>query len=1119
MSRSYSSARRDTWPGEGAAIVKAAGQLCEDRGRSVERQAAVGAWSDALADGYRSCISVGDVRFGVLGSLELRAADGTLAEVREAKVQVLLVALLLSEGRPVATDRLIEILWGDDLPANPSAALHTKVSRLRRVLENCEPGSGRLVETRAPGYALRVDADAVDMGRFAVLLGRATAITDAAARSAVLTEALALWRGPAFAEIRDLGFVRPPIQRLEELRLAALEARADARLEAGEQADGLALLVGELGDLTAQHPLRERLQALYLRALARAGRQHEALQAYHNLRRRLADELGVDPGPELAAAYQELLRPPSTPALPEPRTSVPVPLTGLIGRAGALAEVVSRLQSARLVTLTGPGGVGKTRLALEVVHRLAGTFPDGVCLVELAARSADVAEAALAALGVREDAKAGPISAPQRLADVLRGRRLLLVLDNCEHVIGPAAELADLLLKTDPELRILTTSRRSLGLAGEVLWQVPPLDQDSAMQLFAERASAAVPGFELDAGIAGTVAEVCRRLDGLPLALELAAMRLRTLDIRELARRLDDRFAVLSTGHRGAPPQQHTLRTMIDWSWGQLTETERAVLRRLAVHADGCTLEAAETVCAGDGVEAGQVLDALAGLVDSSLIMTPPRYRLLESVTAYGLERLTEAGETAAVQQRHLHYYTALAEQAERYLRGQHQRIWLERLDTEAANLRAALDFALDAGAAEQALRLVNAQAWYWFLRGRYSEARLSLGKALAITSGGSASSRARAEIWHTGFASLTDAGVRASPVPQETSGDPAVRALAAWLRGFIQYAPGGDLTTSENAMRQALREFRALGDRWGVAATLAIRAGQAMLRGNLADAGDFGGQSLELFRSLGDRWGQLQTVRPLASLAEIKGDYERAERLHGDGLQLAEELALWPSVADRLIGLGRIALLTGHHSRSKHFHERARRLAAEQGYVYGELHAELGLALVARREADFELAEQLLRSVQDRYDKLSSASGSALISAELGFAAEQRGNAAAALDLHRDSLAIARRNGDLRAVALALEGLAGAHALNGRHEQAAALLGAASACRDSVGAPLPRAERSDVDRITATVRDAIGEQAFTAGFARGLTLNPADICGQANGVTGETQSVTDPCSRAGHAH
>ncbi|MEV4808182.1 BTAD domain-containing putative transcriptional regulator [Nonomuraea sp. NPDC049421] len=1034
------------------------------------------------------------MRFGILGPLELRAADGTLVEVREPKARVLLVALLLSEGRPVSTDSLIEVLWGDDLPANPSAALHTKVSRLRRVLENAEPESGRLVETRAPGYALRIDVDAVDMGRFAVLVAQAATITDAAARSAVLTEALALWRGPAFAEFRDVGFVRLPIQRLEELRLAALEARADARLEAGAQANDLALLAGELGDLVARHPLRERLRALHLRALARVGRQHEALEAYHDVRRRLADELGVDPGPELAGAYQEILRPEPVPAVSGPRTSIPVPITRLIGRADALTEVVSRLQSARLVTLTGPGGVGKTRLALEVVNQLAGTFTDGVCLVELATRSGAVAEAALAALGVRDDAKAGPLSPPQRLANALRSRRLLLVLDNCEHVIGPVAELVALLLKTDSELRILTTSRRSLGLPGEVLWQVPPLDEDSARELFVERAAAAVPGFALDADISAIVAEVCRRLDGLPLALELAATRLRTLDIRELARRLDDRFQLLSTGHRGAPPQQRTLRVMIDWSWEQLTDPERAVLRRLAVHADGCTLEAAEVVCAGDSVDAGQVLEALAGLVDASLVMSPPRYRLLESVAVYGLDRLTEAGEGAAARQRHLRYYTAFAERAEPYLRGHDQRVWLERLDGEAANLRAALDFAIDADATEHALRLVNAQAWYWFLRGRYTEARLSLGKAMAIAGEGPTVPWAKAVVWHSSFAALTGVGVRAAPVPQEISDDPAVRALAVWLRGFVQYSPGGDLSDSEDAMRQALEEFRSLGDRWGVAATLAIRAGQAMLRGDLVEAGDFGGESLELFRVLGDRWGQLQTVQPLASLTEIKGDYERAERLHGDGLRLAEELGLWPSVADRLIGLGHIALLTGDHTRSKEFHERARRLAAEQGYVYGELHAELGLALAERREGNFELAELLLRSVQGRYVKLSSASGSALISAELGFTAEQRGNAAAALALHRDSLAIARRNGDPRAVALAIEGLAGAAALDGRHEQAAALLGAAATCRDLVGAPLPRAERGDVDRITAKVRAALGEQTFATEFARGIILDPSQI-------------------------
>jgi len=355
-----------------------------------------------------------------------------------------------------------------------------------------------------------------------------------------------------------------------------------------------------------------------------------------------------------------------------PRTNVPAQLTGLVGRTEAVAELRALLHDHRLVTLTGPGGVGKTRLALETAAQLADAFPDGVWLAELAgpgsarpgpAGSASPADQVLAVLGIRDDSSLDPAD---RLADALRGSRMLLILDNCEHVIDQAAKLAALLVQAAPELRVLVTSREPLMLAGEVVWAVPPLDLPGAVRLFMLRAAAAVPGFrpdDLDDDNAEAVAALCRRLDGLPLALELAATRVRTLGVHELLARLDDRFRLLATGHRDAPARQQTLQAVIDWSWELLTEPERLVLRRLAVATDGCSLDAAETICAEDDLD---VLGLVSRLVDRSLVVPAggpdgPRYRLLESVAAYGLRRLHDAGESGVLRERHRRYYAGLA--------------------------------------------------------------------------------------------------------------------------------------------------------------------------------------------------------------------------------------------------------------------------------------------------------------------------------------------------------------------------------------------------------------------------------------------------------------------------
>lgn len=1063
------------------------------------------------------------MRFGVLGQLSVWTAEGIPVRVPELKVRTLLASLLAEAGRPVATHRLIDDLWGEEPPGNPLRALQAKVSQLRRVLDEAEPGGRDLVASRAPGYAWAAPQDALDSTEFAALAAKARAGSDPGERAALFAEALAVWRGPAFADFAEEPFARAAVNRLEEERLVVREEHAEARLALGEHA----LLVGELAELVGAHPLRERLRAVQLTALYRAGRQSEALAGYEDLRARLAEDLGLDPSPTLVALQRAILTQdpaldPPLPAAPANRasaagesaaanasrtgaagdTNLPAALDPLVGRGPAVQAVRELVGSRRLVTLTGPGGVGKTRLAVEAAAGLTGMFPDGIRLVELAGSQGEVAEAAAAALGVRDDAVWGAPPAAERpgfagrLAAALRERELLLVLDNCEHLVDEVAALVELLLRTAPGLRILTTSQEPLALAGETLWNVPALELGSAVELFTARAAASAPGFALAADNRQAVEAVCRRLDGIPLALELAATRVRALGVDRLLERLDDRFRLLRSGQRGAPARQQTLRAVIDWSWQLLTGPEQAVLRRLSVHAEGCTLEAAEEVCAGDGpraadtVDAADVLDLLVRLVDRSLLVPSPagpRYRLLESVAAYCAERLEEAGEAPATRARHLAHYLDLAERAAPGLRAAGQRAWLERLDTEAANLRTALA----AADSEAALRLVCALAWYWVLRGRLGEGERSLRTALAAPGEAPAELRARAAVWHTGFAIMAGDGAgRTARIDgalraYEACGD---RGGLAWARWFLAHALSGtgDLAAGRDLTEQALDGFRALDDRWGTAAALADRSVQLLLAGDLAGAARDGARSAGLFGELGDGSARLWTVYPLASLAEIHGDYTESARLQREGLATAESLGLTTQAADLLSGLGRSALLTGDLEAARALHERSRRLAARQGFTAGEINAELGLGLGARRAGDLAVAEGHLRRVLDWHRGVGLDGANALVLAELGYLAQQGGDAPAALALQEQGLAIARTTGDPRALALALEGLAGALALAGRPAPAAALLGAADAARRSTGAPLPPAERGDVDRTTADARAALGAERFDTEFARG---------------------------------
>lgn len=1151
------------------------------------------------------------MRFGVLGPLAVWTADGQPVRVPEVKVRSLLADLLVHAGRAVPAGRLVDDLWGAAPPANPAGALQTRVSQLRRALEDAEPGARALVVSRPPGYLLDVAPEATDTGRFAALTAAARRADGPRERAALLADALALWRGEVLADFADEGFARAEIARLDELRLTALEEQAEARLDLGEHA----LLADDLGDLVARHPLRERLRAAQLRALYRAGRQSEALASYGQLRAQLAAELGLDPGPQLVALHQAILE--QDPALGPPehqaavRGNLPAAHGELIGRAEAVAAVRELLSAGRLVTLTGPAGVGKTRLALETARGLPGSFPDGVWLVELSAltpprpgaadpdgdadgsrdgdRAPDAdkaAEVVAAALGVRDETAGGGLlpgagaAAPaERLAEALRTKRALLVLDNCEHVVDAVAALCARLLAAAPGVRMLATGQEPLGVGGERLWPVAPLDvpppvpdpgapgtgrpavsggavrspagpapgstaatgpapgldalrASGAVRLFAERAAAAAPGFTVDAANAAAVATVCRRLDGIPLALELAATRVRALGVHELAARLDDRFRLLSAGPRDAPARQRTLRAMLDWSWELLTAPEQAVLRRLSIHADGCTLRAAEAVCAGDGIAEDDVLGLLARLVDRSLVMTAPgdgvapvRYHLLESVAAYGHERLCEAGESASVRRRHTAHYAALAAEAEPQLRGPGQRRWLLRLDAESANMRAALDDAVRTGAAVTALRLAGDLAWYWVLRGRLGEGRRFLTTALTAAPApeqsaphpgapkpsapepsaaeppapGLTAARTAARTWRAAMTLRLGEPLSPGALPVPRPAPPtALAELAAGARAdaFLGLARLGlgPLPDGDDPLARAEEVFRALGDQWGTAAVSSTIARHAVLRGDLPALAEYGERSMALFAALGDRWGQLHATYALGTYAEITGDYAQAARLHREGLRMAEDLGLWSEVSDKLSMLGRIALLTGDAEQADALHGRAARLAAEQGYVVGEEFAGIGLAMGARRQGRLAEAEAHLRRWLDWDRKIESAVGTALILAELGFVAELAGDPDAARAHHREGLSFARPTGDPRALALALEGLAGAESLAGDAAPAARLLGRAAALRAAAGAPLPPAERADTDRITARLRAELAPADLAAELAAGETADVADL-------------------------
>ncbi|KDN16730.1 BTAD domain-containing putative transcriptional regulator [Amycolatopsis rifamycinica] len=1014
------------------------------------------------------------MRFGVLGAVAAWRPGGAQVAVGGPRSRTLLALLALEAGRFVPAERLIDGMYGEHPPDGAANALQSQVSRLRTALKDLAP-----VEFTAAGYRLAVAPDEVDVHCFERLVreGRALLKNGEHARAAdVLGEALALWRGPAFTDLADAPFAAARATRLEELRADAADDLAEARLALGQAEDVLA----SLRETVAAQPLRERPRAQLVRALAAAGRPADALAAFEDARRTLADELGADPGPELAEAHLAVLRGETEkPVLP----GLPAQLTSFVGRDAELRQVAELLARARLVTLTGPGGTGKTRLAVEAAAAQAGP----VAFVELAPHGgADIAGAVLTALGLRESTRGGPQEPVERLVAALRDRPVLLVLDNCEHVVDVAARLAARLLAACPGLRVLATSREPLGITGEQLAPVPRLAvpppgtpaararEFPAVRLFADRAAASDPAFTLDESTIGDVQHVCAALDGLPLALELAAARVRTLELGEIAARLDDRFRLLARGSRTAEARHRSLRGVVEWSWDLLTAEERALARRMAVFSGGATAAAAAEVCGADA-------DLLPELADKSLVEpVGGRFRILETIRAFGAEKLAEAGEASTFHRAHAEYFLRFAAEADPRLRTAEQLEWLARIDADYDNILAALRWSTEHDVV-LALRLVPLLAMYWWMRGRRFE---GAGLSLAVVSRCSPEVR---EQYAEEFLVCVLGALAGRPHESLEQYLPLVRRYATdedWtprnpmlvmLLGVVVGPPGNDAELLGRG-----QSLLAAGDAWGWALLPMGMGLRAMMSGDLAGAEEGLREGAAQFRALGERWGLSMALDHLSQLRTWRGEYAAALPLMDEALGLMHEIGATDDVADLICRRAWTHLLSGDRVRARADYELAAATAARSGMPESRAAAYVGLANLSRLSGDLaaarELCERALAECAGGSFAAESVRAMALVS--LGWLALAEGDRPTAASLHRSALSIGRQWNAGDVVAFALEGLAGV----ARPTEAAALLGTAAAVRGTAISGDP-----DVTAVRGRLVASLGVEGFERAYRTGL--------------------------------
>jgi predicted ATPase/DNA-binding SARP family transcriptional activator len=905
------------------------------------------------------------MRIGILGSLAVRADDGAPVAVAGPRPRALLALLALNANRIVGVDTIVSGQYGDDPPAGAAAAVHTHVSRLRRGLPD------DTVVFDGGGYRLAVDPDDVDAHRFERLARDGRRLLTAGAHDKaviVLREAVELWRGPALVDLPHGG---TQAARLDELRLAAVEDLVDAELAlpAGTS-------VAELRVLVAAHPLRERLRGQLMRALDATGRQAEALAEYEDTRRLLADELGADPSPELSATHLAILRAERSPA----RVGVPAQLTSFVGRETELARL-DALRNARLVTVLGPGGTGKTRLAVEAARGRDACFVD----LSPVADGDLVPHAVLGALGLREAGFTPSAHDPvARLVAALDGPALL-VFDNCEQVVAAVAALTRTLLAACPGLSVVATSREPLGLTGETLLPLAPLATSPAVRLFADRAAAVRPGFAVTDANLDAVTSVCAALDGLPLAIELAAARLRQFTVADLAERLAEHgpFRLLSRGDRTAAARHQTLHAVVAWSWDLLNPAEQAVASRFSVFTGGASLAAVEAMC--DTTD-----DVLADLVDRSLIETDGRrYRMLDTIRLFCAERLTAPDD---VRQAHAEHYLALAQRADPHLRRAEQLEWLAELSADHDNLMAALRWSV-AGAPATGFRLVAALSAYWWLSGRRSQAGESAAALLArelppgldeeyVSCVVHAVPRPSQEHWSRAREVMVTRG--------ETLRYPF--GAAVWGMAAGPWGPSADAEPLLGA------------DPWSVALGRLSDGLMAVLCGRPSEGEAELIAVLTTFRGLGERWGMAQALDWLAVVAGWRGEWVRAQSMWAEALALYERFGALEESVDVLCRRADCLIRQGETAAAAADVRRAEELTARAGNQENPT----VLLLKATVTPSAALLHRALAATEDDFNGTSA-----------------RSRILTALGRHEEAVATARTSPLTSDLATALEGMA----------------------------------------------------------------------------------------------
>ena len=914
----------------------------------------------------------------VLGPVELIGESGAAALT--AKQRRLLAALVVGNGRACSVDELVDALWRDRPPASASKLVQVYVSQLRKAL----PPRVR-VSTRPGAYALELSDELVDATRFERLVAdSASARRDGnhALAGSLADQALALWRGRAYGELGYESFARLEVERLEELKLLAFEERLDAQLALGRHAE----VIGELLAAATDNPLRERLQELALLALYRSGRQSDALEHYGSMRRMLREELGLEPGPSLRAMQVRILRHDPTldtarerreesPALPES----PTPLVGRERELEALRDMLAR-RDVRLLVLTGAGGSGKTRLALEAAREVASTFANGAVLVELAPLRdpALVVPTIAHAVGVAPNAEAQPLEA---LAHALHSRDLLLVVDNAEHVRAAAAAFVELLARA-PRLTLLVTSRAVLHVSGEHVFPVAPLDEGAALELFEQRARSMHPQFRLTGDNETQVREICARVDRLPLAIELAAARVRTLAPEALLERLTERLSLLSGGPQDAPARQQTLRDTLDWSYDLLSDDERRFLARLSVFPSGATLDAAATVCLGDDGE--RALDLVERLLDASLVIPQERagtvrYRLLETVRQYAAERLEEHGDTDPVRRRHAEHVLAFVERVSPAILTSIDR-WVDEMARERDDIRAALEWSWNAGEAEKLLRLAKSVWRFWWIGGDLAEGRAWLDVAL-------------------------DLGADLDPVPRAEAHEGA--AGLAWAQG--------DLDRAREHAQAALSHFSAAGDHRGEQAALTVLGHVALGRGDFDTARSLFGRSLRLAEQHADTTDAGVATHNLGSVAYVEGDLEAAERLYGEARSRYRAKADAYGVALSELYIGLVSIDAGRPKEAADCLGRALETFREMRFRQYATQCLEGIAAVVHARGDVREAVRLLASASALRERIG-------IAPSVAAGMRERELAATLAELGDDDFAAAWADGLARAEDEALD-------------------------------------------------------------------------------------------------